>query len=68
MRKRTDPLLRKLRDAKKAGVTREEARELLHGGAREAAKAQGRRDSELALTLAARDRALDEVYGPDRTA
>ena len=64
MSKKRDPMLVHIQRAKKAGISRQEVEELVLGGTKRAAKEQGWRDSELALTLAEREGYIDKVYGP----
>lgn len=58
--------LKAIRDAKKAGMSREECLKIMRDGARNAAlaEANGWRDSELAATLAYHERRIEAVYGP----
>lgn len=66
-KKRVDPMLAKLRLAKKAGIPRAEAQDIIEKATRTAAKRDGWRNSELAMTLSSNRLLLDEVYGKEET-
>ncbi len=60
-----DQMVKRFQDAKKVGVSKEDAWDIAERSTKTAAKNQGWDNAELAATLAGYQQALEKVYGKD---